>query len=233
VRAVPAELVFTSVSAGEAVTGEVALFGYLEQPLEIPGFVMADRATAENFKVTVEPLSDDRIGQQQDARSGVLLKVTVEPGLPRGPFRQTILLRTNLECSPAVAVPIAGTVASDISIAGPDWDNQEGVLNIGTVNSANGARRRLLLIASGPHRKEVKPKLAQAVGEPLKVELGETAEMGGGAVSRTELSIQIPPGSPPVNCLGGEHGRPAEILIDTGHPEIPQLHIRVRYAVEQ
>jgi len=235
IRSVPEGLIFSSVSAGQTAAAEVSIFCYLEtgEPLELLGYKLADQDTAEYFEVVFEPLSSDQLKEQQYAQSGCLVKVTLKPGLPQGHFEQTILIRTNLDASPAVTVPIEGRVSSDIVIAGRGWNSRAGVLVFGTVDSEQGARRELKLLVHGPHRKEVKFTPIAVRPDLLKVELGETSEISNGAISQTAIGVRIPKGSRAANHLGSEQGKLGEILLDTNHPLEPQLRIDVQFAVQR
>ena len=64
------------------------------------------------------------------------------------------------------------------------------------------------------------------------MDLGPTTPVNDGAMSRTTLTITIPPGSPPANHLGSDMGKLGQIKIKTSHPKVPMLRILVRFAVE-
>ncbi len=253
-RPVPTELVFGHVSAGRPATGQVRLLCYLDVPLEVLGCDLIDERTEKHFHVTFEPIAADQLeeerteqekldkegsvgeegksGGEESPRSGYLLNVTVKPGLPLGVFRQTILVRTNLQSIPTVEIPVTGTVVGDISIVGRGWDEEHGLLNLDTVSSREGAQRQLLLIARGPLSREIQFDLERVDPDLLRVDqqkLKETRVIGSGTVTQTPLIIRIPKGSRRANYLGAKFG---EILIKTSHPDIPLLRIRVRFAVE-
>jgi len=232
VRTVPDELVFTQVSAGEPATAEIPLFGYLEEPLEVTGFELVHGDTADYFDVQFVPLDPAALEEETEATSGVLVKVTVKPGLPLGPFRQTIRVGTGLADAPEIEIPVRGRVTSDIMVVGPGWNREHNILDLGTVPSSEGTRRQLLLIARGPHRREVSFSPVEVFPEVLNVKIGETKPVGDGQVLHTQLVIEIPEGTPPVNHLGSEEGKLGTILLDTGHPEAKQLQIRIRFAVK-
>lgn len=234
VRAHPEELVFSHITAGESASGTVRLFGYLPEHLEITGQRLENSATAEMFEVDWSPLTEREIAQEIDATSGYRAEVTVKPGLPPGPFHQTILFQTNIEQDLQIDVRVSGTVGGPISIVGPGWSQATGVLSIGTVDRAKGAERNLLIVVRGPLRKEVQLKLAEVVPNLLEVDkeaLGQPIELPGGAVTQFRLNIRIPPGSRPANHLGSERNRLGRIAIETTHPAIPRLLVFVRFAV--
>jgi len=254
VRPVPATLAFGSVSSGQAVTGQVRLLCYLDEPVHLVRYELADKQTADYFAVRFEPLTADRLkesyagegsqgkqgegsgegktGKEGPPRSGYLVDVTVKPGLPLGGFRQTILVQTGLKSVPTVQIPIAGTVVGDISIVGQGWDEENSILTLGRVSSYQGAQRRLLLVTRGPLAKQVQFTLVRCNPDLLQVDqakLKEATTIGSGTVSQTPLIVRIPKGSRRAYYLGSEFG---EILIKTTHPDIPLLRIHVRFAVE-
>jgi len=254
VRPVPAELAFGQVSIGRPATAQVRLLCYLEAPLEVLACELADQETDEYFEVTFEPLPADQLDEGHEGeensgkeggpgeeakrdeaespKSGYLLEVTVKPGLPLGGFSQTILVQTNVKSVPTVKIPITGTVVGEISIVGRGWDEENSLLTLDTVRSQEGAERRLLLVTRGPHCKEVEFKVVRTDPDLLQVDqqrLKETTPIGSGMVSQTPLIIRIPRGSRRADYLGSKLG---EILIQTNPPEIRELRIRVRFAVE-
>jgi hypothetical protein len=232
VRPVPAEVVFSEISVNQPASAEVELFCYLDEPFEVLDYKMSDRETAELFEATFEPLSAERLAEEPEARSGQLLRLAVKPGLPQGPLKQTILIRTNLEAAPAVTVGVEGTVGSAIGLFGRGYDRRNGMLSLGTVSSASGVEHPLTVIVKGPHRKEVKFTPAEMSPDVLDVEFGEAKEINRGTAVQIPMTIRIPPDTRPVNCMGGKEGKLGEILLDTNHPQVGRLRILVRFAVE-
>jgi hypothetical protein len=231
VRAEPAELVFTRIPAGQGATAEVRLFCQLSGPaLEIPDFVYADKDISPYFDVQFQPIPIEQVRAVRHARSGVLMRVTVKPGLPQGRFHQTMLLRTNLESAPAVTVPVKGSVESDISVAGQGWDTEQGMVHLGTVSNQTGIERRLILITRGSHGKEAKFRPLRITPELLQVTVEKTTPLGNEA-SQTPLIIHIPKGTRPVSHLSAEQGGFGEIILETNLHKLPQFRILVRFAV--
>ncbi len=232
-RVVPRELVFGRIASGQTVKAEGRIYCHLNEPLEIVEHVLSDRQTADNFQIDFESLSAEELTKEKGAQSGYLVRVTVKPGLPLGAFEQKILIRTNLESAPSINILVRGSLGSDISIVGRGWNSETGVLNFGTVASNEGARRTVMLVARGTHRKELKFKPILVVPDDvLKVEVGKTTPINKGAVTQTPVAIQIPKGSRAANHLGSEQGKLGEVLIETNHPQAPKLRIFVRFAVE-
>ena len=105
-----------------------------------------------------------------------------------------------------------------------------GTLTLGTIRSREGVVRRLIFVVRGPYRGEVTFGPVQQVPEFLAVELGEKKETETSVTM--PVTIRIPPGSPAGNYLGGEQGELGEVMIETDHPQVPRVRIRVRFALE-
>lgn len=234
IRVVPQQLDWGQLAVGEAADGEVLLYCNLDTPLEVLSWEFLETEEAPFFQVDVEPLSGEQLASEPDAQSGARVTVRLKPGLPQGPFRQTIRLTTNLDEVPELAVPVRGTLAGDISLVaiGPGWEADHNLLSLGTVDSVAGVRRQILLIVRGPYRNEIVFEPAHVFPNWLEVTLGETSQIGSGAVTQTPLWIAIPQGAPPAAHLGSEQGKLAEVRLKTNHPKIPTLRIRLRFAVE-
>jgi hypothetical protein len=240
-RILPAALVLSRISANETTQGSVTVLSFLDQPLEIKSYRFEDDPTSKFFDLSLTPLSEDELKGHAGAKSGYLATVKIKPGLPQGTFRQRIVLETNNPDNPERVISVDGAIGYDISVVGPAWDSEHNLLYLGTVKSEEGLHHRLLLIVRGPYRKETHFTLAEKPPVPLKVTLGDRTEINDGQVTQTPLVINIPKDSPRASHLGhsnekGEDTTDDEtsvIRINTTHPEIPQLRIPVRFAVEQ
>lgn len=232
VRAVPSQLVFTRIPAGQSSTGYIHLYGYLDEPLSVEDVQIADPRAAEYFDLKLQSLAAEDLADEPQATSGQLLEVTVKPGLPLGGFQETITLRPNLGTTKVLEIPVEGKIGSDISVVGRGYDADSGVLRIGTVARSEGARRKLIIVVRGPKRKAVDFRVDRVVPELLQVELGPVKPVNDGAVLQAPLTIEIPPGSPTANFLGTKTGKLGRIEVLTGHPLAPRLEIRVRFAIE-
>jgi hypothetical protein len=231
VGVVPSLVRLSRISPGESASTEVRLINYLPGPLEIAGFELADPATAEQFDVAWERLAPKQLRDDPEARGGYLVRITIKQGLPVGSFQQRILLKTNSATVPVVEIPVEGTVASDVFIAGRGWNAQTGTLSMGTVNRSRGAEWTLLVVVRGPHAEDVKLEPVEVVPELLHVRLGPTIHTSSKALSRTRLTIRVPPRSEPAVHLGSGQGEPGHIVLRTNHAQVPELRMRVRFAV--
>jgi len=228
----PQQLVFSRVTAGDTAEAEARLYCYLDQPMEITGRAWSDAATAQWFDAALRPLTAEELKEDASARSGSLVSVTLRPGLPQGPIRQSLVVQTNLESVPKLTLPIEGVVGSEITVAGAGWNAEAGLLNLGEVSRESGVKRRLLLVVRGEHRREVRIEIERSAPDILKVELGQPQEINQGAVIQVPLLVEVPKNSPPANHLGSQQGKLGEILLKTTHPHVPQLRLLVRFIVE-
>jgi hypothetical protein len=228
----PSELVFSRLSVGDTSSAQSRLLYYLDEPLKIVGQKWSNAATAPYFVAALQPLPAAELKDEPEVRSGWLVKVTVKPGLPRGPIRQSLLLETNLAARRELTLPIQGAVGSEIAVAGQGWDPDAGILTLGKVSRDAGIHRKLLLVVRGPLRKEVKFKPVHATPDMLHVSIGQPREINNGSVVQVPFFVDVPQGSPPANHLGSQQNKLGEIILETTHPLVPKLRIRVRFAVE-
>jgi hypothetical protein len=210
------------------------VYAYRVDEVRFLGYSLAKPETADYLTVTAQPMPAAELAEKQ-ARSGLSLLCTLKPGLPLGPFDETIRLELQFgQAEPVVVeLPAQGTIDSDISIVGPGWDSDHGRLSIGAVRRQAGATRNLFLLVRGEHRGGVEFKLSKVEPPWLQVTLGEPKELEGAAVAQIPLKIEIPPDSPQVNHLGNELGKYAEINLETTHPAVKQVRMYLKFAVEQ
>ena len=230
-RAMPEELALSTFSAGEAKSGEFRLLSYVSDNFAVVSHEMLDAETADHYSVETTPLAAADL-PDPEAKSGCLVKVTVKPGLPLGPLQQKIRLVTNQKQTDGIEVPVHGTVASDISILGKDWNAEQAVLVLGDVKSSEGAVRNLTIWARGPYRHETKFSVGKNSDPGLHVTLGEPQVISSGVSVRVPLRIEVPRGAASVNHLGTQLGKLARVTIETTHPDAKTLPVYVQYAVE-
>jgi hypothetical protein len=237
---VPSYLVLSRISAKGDKSAEIKVYDFLAHDVNVVKHEFMGKTTAEYFSAEVQPIPPEQLVAPK-AKSGCRVLVTVKPGLPLGPFRQTIRLELKLagvSANPVVEVPIEGIIDSDISIVGKDWNADAGTLEIGAVERSKGAKRKLFLVVRGPHRRETAITIGAVDPAWLKVSLGEPKELetranGEGGVTQIPLEIAIPPGSPPVNRIGSEQDKYAEVILDTTHPDVKRIRMYLQFVVLQ
>ena len=230
-KAVPESIVLSQVSAGAAVQATARIFTFGKELPRIGKLSTADPQTSQFFSLSSTPLAPAEIAAETGATGGFLLGVDVKPGLPIGPLRQTITIELRIPEKLVVELPLEGSVAGDLALAGTAWDSSRQAVLLGTVSGQIGSHAQLFLIAKGPHRTAVKPIVREVVPGSLVVEVGDGKPVGSGGVIRIPLSITIPPGSPPANHRCSQQAPAGRIVLDTGHPDSPTLSIPVCIAI--
>ncbi len=239
-RVAPQVLVLSRFSAKETKTADIRIFDFASDDVSVENFGFTELDTARFFDAAVTPIPHDEL-REPEAKSGLRVHVTVKPGLPVGPVRQTIrlIVRTSEEKGAhTILVPIEGTVDSDISLVGRGWNASTGRLYVGEVRSGSGAKRELYLMLRGPHRNDTTIQPVLVAPEWLKVSLGEPRELtsggsAGGGVTQIPLEIEIPPGMPTVNHLGSGQGKVAQVVLETTNPDVRQIRMDVQFIILQ
>lgn len=232
-RAVPGEITLNGISTHEERSTQVRVFGYTDEEVKIASHEFGDPQSAEHFDAHWEPLLGPDLAAEKFAKSGVLLTITAKPGLPLGTISQTIRLALEGPENRRLEIPIKGSVTSDISIlGGENFDKEKNVLKLGLVKGAQGSKTVMRVMFKGPHRSDAPLKiLAVEPAEALKVTLSEPNNQEKYVIYL--LTIEVPPGSPPVNRIASPQNKPGRIRIETPLPAFKELDLQVSFAVEE
>jgi Protein of unknown function (DUF1573) len=227
----PDRLVMSNVSAKEPHTAEAKIFCFLSDEVKVVSHEFTGALTAPFFEVKTETIPKDELSKP-NAKSGCRVLVTLKPGLPLGPFQQTIRLTIDdADEQSEMDLRIEGTVVSDLSIVGPGWRRDTGILTIGSVDRAKGAVRKLSLLVRGAARHDVTIEPVELDPPWLKVTLGEPTELNE-SVIRIPLAIEIPPGRPPAIYLGTDQGKYGEIRLGVkNHPDVKEIRMRLKFVI--
>lgn len=226
----PQELIFSKARVGESKTAEARLIAITEGDLKVLGHKFTNAETADHFALSVEPLPESE-ARDHSGKTGLLLTVTLAPGLPVGAISQELELTTNAAESP-VTLSIRGRVVSDISVFGRGWNAERGVLALGAIDGDEGVKKELAVFIRGERPERIALEVAGVEPDVLRVRFGEKQVLKAGELVKVPLVVEVPPGTPPINCLGGAQGEMGEILIHTNHPQADKLRLLVHFAVE-
>ena len=227
----PTQLTFSKLSVHDSGTLTARLLNHITDTLNIVSHEWSDKSTEAFVDVDFKPLDEEAL-KKANAKSGLLVSVTIKPGLPLGAFRQKLTLTTDLPGNRTVDLDVQATIASDISLTGGGWNDADGYLHIGPILSKDGAKRTVRVLIHGPFRNDVDLKVGEVSPSLLKVSLGEKTSINDSVV-QYPLTIEIPKGSPSANHLGSKIGKMARIILETTHPEAKQIKVPVRFAIEQ
>lgn len=234
-KVTPDSLTFSRFSASETSKADIRILVYVADEAHLAGFELERQDSASNFEITSKPIPVNELDDPK-AKSGVLVTVTVKPGLPLGPVRQTIrldLAMAGIAETSKIEIPVEGIVDADISIAGQGWNPDLNVLKIGPIKSSQGFVRDLFLLVRGEHRRDLTVEAGRVSPDWLKLSIGEPVELNKGAVIKIPLRIEIPPGSPVSNHSGTVLGKYGEVVLETTHPDVKQIRMLLNFAIEQ
>lgn len=229
----PDKIVFSRVSASEPATSQFRVFSFISDDLRVTDPEFLGTRTAQFFEAKIEPIVGEEL-TETGAKSGRRVLVTVKPGLPLGPFRQTIRVTLKMgESEPsATQIPIEGNVASDLKIVGAGFRSDTGILTIGRVASAKGATRELKVLVHGDAREAVEVEPIETDPPWLRVTVGKSSKLSE-SVKQIPLTLEIPPGRPPAIYLGNDQGDFGQVVLGVkNQPDVKQIRIHVKFVID-
>jgi hypothetical protein len=163
--------------------------------------------------------------------SGVTVVLKVLPGMPIGPFAQSLEVTFNVPEYDPLEIPLFGTVSSDVSLAGPGASPSRLLVNLGQARAGEGLKRTAYIVVKGVHRDATEVKIARlepagefqaSVGEPLR---------DNPAIIRFPVTFEVPPTTIPVARIGEENF--ARVHLAISHPQVKEMIVKVRYIVTE
>jgi len=217
-----------TTSPGRESSGQVRLFAYdKNRPLEISNLKL-DKSELEPYvAIETAPLSSEELAKE-DAFSGLLLNVTLKPGLGNSTHEVKLLATHNLSEEP-LAVPLILDVIQDLSLVSTSWDKQRNVLYMGQV--APGHSQTVDLYVRGEHRRDFKVDVESIEPSYLDVEIGKPSNLGE-FITRFPIRISVKPDAPAEARLGGDQGEHGAIVLKTSHPRESEFRINVSFSVK-
>ena len=232
-RSIPATVDVGRITTASAIEKQTIIYGYQSEELTVAHTRWLKPELADAFDVEFRDATIDELEREPDAKAALVCQLKIQPGLPLGALHQRLIVDLKADRKTSLEIPIIGKVVGDVTIVGRDYRADDRTLSIGHVSQAEGEKATLFLTAKGPHREEVKPtvKLVEPA-ESLSVTFDPPRSNRNGASYMHTFRIEVPAGSPFVNRLGNTPDNPAgRIVIETNHPEIPEIELKVRFAV--
>ena len=227
----PSELLFGSVKSGKTGTAQLYLVSYLNDQVEVLDYAVTSAELDERIEVEITPAETSEL-PAAEARSGLKVLARFRAGAALGPFRGWLKMETNLPNAERLMVPIIGRVTGDISIYGPGWDRNKGLLRMGPVLAAEGKVVRLNLAVRGDHAQTTEFSLASVDPPELKVRVGESRKMGE-TLRHVPVEVEVPAHTRPLVRTGEPASTDALIVLDTTHPEAKEIRMRVHFSVSR
>jgi Protein of unknown function (DUF1573) len=227
----PPDLMFDKLAVDETKSAEVYVMAMLQDDLTINSAELTDERTRDKFDVKIEKVARDQL-PNPDAKDGARITVTTKPGLPVGHFDQSLTLHTNLEDSPVLHIPVIGRLVGDITVHGTGWIDGQDALMMGSVKSSEGHKSQLNLVVRGENAADVKFDVASVDPEELKVTIGEPKRIKD-TLLHVPLIVEVPAGTRPMLRLDTSQGDAGKIILNTTHPTMKEISLRVRFTVER
>jgi hypothetical protein len=228
----PMDFMFDKVNIGETKTAQVYVMAMLQDNLTVKDAEFSDPTLRDKFDVKIEPVEKDVLPNKL-ARKGVRVTLTSKADLPVGRFSSWLRLHTDLKDNETLDIPLSGQVVGDIAVRGlTGWNDDQGMLMIGSVKSSEGAHGKVNLIVRGKDAADVKFQVKSVTPPELKVTIGKPQKVKDTFV-QVPVDIEIPKGTPPMVHLDTAQGEAAHIVFSTTHPKVKELTMGVRFAVER
>jgi hypothetical protein len=223
-------VIFREVPSSVSVTEDVLLETSQTDALKITEHRWLKPETAGFFDVRFVPAA---VQDGAKRSSAVNVYITLKSGLPLGSFDQTLVVTTNMAPDvPPIQIPVQGTVAGDISFLGTGITASTQTFRMGDIPHGAGTKRTFHVLIKGPHRSEAKLSLAKSEPSNLRVQVGQP-DSSNERVRIYPITVEVPADAPPINMMGEVEGHFGRIVLDTTHPTIKQLEVRVLYLIRE
>jgi hypothetical protein len=224
-----------SVDSLKGAEASCHIHGYFSDQIEFVEGEFARASRREYFEYEVKQLDlADVPNKNPYVRTGYEVTVRVKPGIPMGPFQQTLRLLARVEGQEdtRLELPIQGNVAGAISLLGPQYAADYGYLGGGRVLSSEGKTWEMHVMVKGEGHADVKLNVASVdPSECLTAVLGEPKALGEN-ITMHPLTLTVPKGAPSMVRLGNDQGEAGQVIIKTTHPTSKEVVLLVRFAVE-
>lgn len=227
----PPDFMFDKVTAGQSKTADVYVMALAQDDLKIESPELSNTETRDFFDVSIEPIEPKDLPNPQ-AKAGARIRVVAKPGLRMGRFDQWLAVKTNIPDAEQIKIPISGRVVGNVSIHGLMWNEDQGVLRLGKVESSQGMKQQLNIVVRGEHANDAQIEVASTDPPELKATLGVPKKVGDSLV-HVPLTVEIPPGTPPMARLDIDQHDEARIVLKSSLPDVPEIVLQVRFAVER
>jgi hypothetical protein len=231
----PPDVVFGQVRYGEEKSADVFVMSNYDPELEVSDPMFSDPDASQYLTIEIQPVDRAEL-PNRSAKAGVRVRLTTKPNMPLGRFDQWVSLKTNMRDADKLEIPITGRVIGSVNIYGRNWNEEQGILRLGTVKSSEGTKGELHIVARDEVAADVTAGVTFEVvsSDPpeLKVTIGKPNRLSDELVS-TPVTIEVPAGTPPMVRLGTSQGDEGRVVLRSTLPDAPKLTINVRFAVQR
>ncbi len=226
----PTELFFGTVRTGESKTASLYLMTFIDEDPQVRDYELSSEELTEQLEIRITPADRSEL-PSPDAVSGLKLSATYRSGKTLGPFQGWLTMNTNFEKAQKISVPITGRVVGDVSIFGPGWSARRGLLRMGSFPSSKGHAVSLKLSVRSERAQGAQWEVAEVDPPQLKVTFGEPRQISE-KLLHLPLKVEVPAGTSPLVRLGEPVSSDAHIVLRSNIEQIPEVRLRVHFAVE-
>lgn len=226
----PPELMLGSVRQGETASASLYVMSFLTEEPEVVGYKVTDDEMAELIDIEVTPATKEEL-PAPNARVGLKVTANFHTGKTVGPFVGWLTLETNLKKAQKLEIPIMGRVIGDVSIFGAGWNSAKGVLRMGSFPSSEGKKVSLKVALRGKDVTSAKLDVAEVDPPQLHVSVGDPQVLGDELI-HVPVTVEVPPGSEQIVRMGEPVSSDAHIVLRSSEEHLPDIRLRVHFAVE-
>jgi hypothetical protein len=199
---------------------ETGVFSRIEPQLE----VSLKSASSPFITVEIVPMDAAKL-EEKKALAGWKIRGTMEPKLPLGRIRETVVVSTNDETKPEITLTIEGQRQGPINIAGRFWDSSYTMIDFRRFAADKGISTTLSLYA-GKQEQPLELQLVEVKPEGLVVTAERDAAYADPDRERWLVHVQVPAGRPPERLVGKEAG---VVRLSTNLAEMPEVKFHIVY----
>jgi len=215
---------------GNLTTSDPTPFmGVIESPVFEKFNITSVETSSDRVKVEAIPLTEDEIkASPTHARCGFHLKGELIGISEPGKVNEMVTIYTDMEEYPKFELPLTASRVGAITIIGPNWFSGGPLLDLKKVSAKEGKEFKLTVMLP-PSQEEF--KFTRVSSNPNFVQVRLQPEKTGQELSQERYSmfVTVPPGSP--KGVWGA-GREGHLIIQTNHPQVPELDIKLYVDVE-
>jgi len=186
--------------------------------------IVLDRfeCSSPRVSVTWEPAALDEI-KQKDAKAALSISVTVAPGAPLGPFRETVKLISPNRGETVVEFQLTGQRFGPIEFKGRGWNPESDAVILGEFPAGKGAKAKLNLYVRDLDG-ELEVQAIEQRHNSAKIQVPKTGRVLGKS-KMYEVEIEVPPG-PSVMRRGADAEK---VRFKLNHPDATEFVFYVSY----
>jgi len=233
-KAEPPVITLAGLSASAPAEATAALFTFGNAAAELVDCRLVAEQFADLVTVSAEPLPPAALAAAEGATAGFGLTLRFAAGLPLGKLRGDVETTLRVDGEELTAtIPLEGTVTGDLTVVGQAWDKRAKAVRLGTVSRRDGLATKLFVMAKGAGRDQVRLAIKEVIPAGLEVTVSPPRPVGDGNLIRIGLTLSVPPEAPTANNLCTEAASAGKIVLETGHPDTPELTIPVCVAIAE